>query len=111
MVLRKIFGPKRGEVTGTRGNCKIRIFTICNSRIIIPVTKSRRMRWAGHIASLGIGTGLYRILAENPEGKKSLVMLRRRHEDNIKTYLQNKFKPRAWIGLVWLRIGIRSGIV
>jgi hypothetical protein len=98
MVLSKICGPKRGKVTGTRGNCKIRIFTICNSRII-RVTKSRRMRLAGHMASLGIGTSLYRILVENPEGKKSVAMLRRRHEDNIKTDLQNT--SDAGRGLDW----------
>jgi hypothetical protein len=103
MVLSKLFGPTRSELTGTRGNRKIRFFTICNSRIIILVTKSRRMRWAGHIANLRIGTGLYRILVKNPEGKKSLVMFRRRHEDNIKTDLQNK--SDAGRGLDWPGLG------
>jgi len=51
------------------------------------------------MASLGIGTSLYRILVENPEGKKSVAMLRRRHEDNIKTDLQNT--SDAGRGLDW----------
>jgi hypothetical protein len=61
------------------------------------------MRWAGHVASLGIRTGSYRILVEKPEGKKSLVMLRSRQEDNIKTDLQNKSNARR--GLDWYGLG------
>ena len=75
---------------------------ICNSRMIIRVIKTRSMRWAGHMASLGIRTGSYRILVEKPEGKKSLLMLRRRQEDNIKTDLQNKSdagRELDWSGL------------
>jgi hypothetical protein len=74
----------------------IRIFIICNSRGIIRVIKSRRMRWAGHVASLGIKTDSYRILVEKPEGKKSLAISRRRWENNIKTHLTQGVD---WIGL------------
>jgi len=49
---------------------------------IVRVVKSRRMRWAGHVARMGEGRGVYRVLVEKPEGK------RRRWEDNIKMDLQ-----------------------
>ena len=46
------------------------------------------MRWAGHVARMGEGKGLYRVLAEKPEGKRSLGRPRRRWEENIKMDLQ-----------------------
>jgi hypothetical protein len=46
--------------------------------------KSRRMRWAGHVARMGEGRGVYRVLAGRPEGKRSLGRPRRTWEDNIK---------------------------
>jgi hypothetical protein len=46
--------------------------------------KSRRMRWAGHVARMGEGRGVYRVLVGRPEGRKPLGRLRRRWEDNIK---------------------------
>jgi hypothetical protein len=50
-VLRRIFGPKRDEVTGERRKCIMRSFMICILRpSIIRIIKSRRMRWAGHVA-------------------------------------------------------------
>ena len=52
------------------------------------VIKSRRMRWAGHVARMGQGKGLYRVLAGKPEGKSPLGKPRRRWEDNIKMGLQ-----------------------
>ena len=61
------------------------------------------MRWAGHVASLGIKTDSYRILVEKPEGKKSLAISRRRQENNIKTYLKNK--SDAGRGLDWSGLG------
>jgi S-ribosylhomocysteine lyase LuxS involved in autoinducer biosynthesis len=75
----------------------------CNSRIIIRAIKTRRMVWTGHVASLGIRTGLYRILAEKPEEKKTLAILGRRQEDNIKVDLQNK--SDAGCGLDWSGLG------
>jgi len=76
---------------------------ICTSRGIIPVIKSIRMRWAGHVASLGIRTDSCRILVEKPEGKKSPAILRRRQEDDIKTDLQNK--SDSGHGLDWSGLG------
>ena len=55
---------------------------------IVRVIKSRRMRWAGHVARMGEGIGVYRVLVGKPEGKRPLGRSRRRWEDNIKMDLQ-----------------------
>jgi len=55
---------------------------------IIRVIKSRRMRWAGHVARMGEGRGVYRVLVGKPEGKRPLGRTRRRWENNIKMDLQ-----------------------
>ena len=55
---------------------------------IVRVIKSRRMRWAGHVARMGEGRDVYRILMGKPEGKRPLGRPRRRWEDNIKMDLQ-----------------------
>jgi hypothetical protein len=65
---------------------------------IVRVIKSRRMRWAGHVARLGEGRGVYRVLVGRPEGKRSLGRPRRRWEDNIKLHLREIGIDRAnWI--------------
>jgi len=56
--------------------------------IFVPVVKSRRMRWAGHVARMGHWRGVYRVLVGKPEGKRPLGRPRRRWEDNIKMDLQ-----------------------
>jgi len=56
--------------------------------IIVRVVKSRRMRWAGHVALNGEGRGVHRVLVGKPEGKRPLGRPRRRWDDNIKTDLQ-----------------------
>ena len=50
--------------------------------------KSRRMKWAGHVARMGRRRGVYRVLVGKPEGKRPLVRRRRRWEDNIQMDLQ-----------------------
>ena len=55
---------------------------------IVRVFKSRRMRWAGHVARMGEGRGVHRVLVGKPEGKRPLGRPRRRWEDNIKMDLQ-----------------------
>jgi len=55
---------------------------------IVRVVKSRRMRWAGHVASMGEGRGVYRVLVGRPEGKRPMGRPRPRWEDNIKIDLQ-----------------------
>jgi len=68
---------------------KMRNLVICTPYpIFVWVVKSRRMRWAGHVARLGEGRGVHRVLVEKPEGKRPLGRPRRRWEDNIKLDLQ-----------------------
>ena len=55
---------------------------------IVRVVKSRRMRWTGHVARMGEGRVVHRVLVGKPEGKRQLGRLRRRWEDNIKMDLQ-----------------------
>jgi hypothetical protein len=59
----------------------------CSFNIVL-VIKSRRMRWTGHVARMGEGRGLYRVLVEKPEGKGPLGRARLKWEDNIKMNLQ-----------------------
>jgi hypothetical protein len=67
---------------------------------IVRVIKSRRMRWAGHVARMGEGRGAYRVLVGRPEGKRALRRPRRRLEDNIKMDLRE-----IWIdGASWIRL-------
>ena len=56
--------------------------------LIVQVIKSRRMRWAGHVACMGERRGVYRVLVGKPKGKRTLGRPRRRWEDNIKMDLQ-----------------------
>jgi hypothetical protein len=67
---------------------------------IVRVIKSRRMRWAGHVARMGERRGAYRVLVGKPEGKRPLGRPRRRWEDNIKTDLREVgWGCVDWIGL------------
>ena len=67
---------------------------------IVRVIKSRRMRWAGHVAHMGEGRGVYRVLVGKPEGKRPLGRPRRRWEDNIRMDLQEVGLGYAdWTGL------------
>jgi hypothetical protein len=69
-VLRRIFGPKRDEVTGGwRKLYNEELHNLYSSPIIIRIIKSRRMRWAGHMARMGEKRNVYRLLVEKPEGK------------------------------------------
>ena len=87
-VLRRIFGPKRDEVTGEcRKSQNEELTDLYCSPHIIRVVKSWRMRRAGSVARMGEGRGAYRILVGKPEGKRAHGRPRRRWEDNIKTDL------------------------
>jgi hypothetical protein len=88
-VLRRTFGPKRDEVTGVwRKLHNEELHDLYSSPTIVRVIKSRRMRWAGHVARMGEGRGVYRVLVGKPEEKRPLGRSRRRCGDNIKMDLQ-----------------------
>jgi len=95
MVLRRVFGPKRDEVTGEwRKLHNEELSDVYSLPNIVRVVKSRRMRCAGHVARMGEGRGVYRVLVRKPEGKRPLGRPRRRWEDN------NKMDLREWEGVV-----------
>ena len=86
---RTAFGPKRDEVTGElRKLHNEELSNLYSLPNIVRVVKSRRMRWAGHVARMGNGRGVYRVLVGKPEGMRPLGRPRRRWEDNIKMDLQ-----------------------
>jgi hypothetical protein len=101
-VLRRLFGPKRDEVTGVwRKLHNEELHDLYSSPTIVRVIKSRRMRWAGHVVRMGKGRDVYRVLVRKPEGKRPLGRPRRRREDNIKLDLQEMGCGRMdWIELV-----------
>jgi hypothetical protein len=104
-VLRRIFGPKRDEVTGEwRRLHNKELYALYSSRNIIRVIKSRRLRWAGHVARKGERRGAYRPLVGKPEGRREIGKPRRKWEDNIKMDLR-EVRWGAWTGSIWLRIG------
>jgi hypothetical protein len=76
MVLWRIFGPKRDEVTGEwRKLHNEELHDLYSSPSIITRIKVRRMRWAGHVARMGEKRNAYRLLVGKPEGKKPLGRL------------------------------------
>jgi hypothetical protein len=84
-VLRRIFGPRRDEVTGDwRKLHNEELHNLYSSPNIIRMIKARRMRWARHVARMGAKRNAYRILVGKPEGKRPLGRSRHRWVDNIK---------------------------
>ena len=100
-VLRRIFGPRRDKVTGDwRRLHNEEINVLYSSPNIMQVIKSRRMRWAGHVACMGEERGVYRVLVRKPEEKRPLGRPRRRWLDNITMDLQEVgCGYMDWIGL------------
>ena len=89
MVLRRIFGPRRDEVTGEwRRLHNEELNDLYSSPNIVRVIKSRRMRWAGHVARMGEERKVYRVLVGKLEGSRPLVRARLRWVDNIRMDLQ-----------------------
>jgi len=86
-LLRRIFEPRRDEVTGEwRKLHNLELNDLYSSPNIVRVIKSRRMRWAGHVARMG--ARCIQVLVGKPEGKGPLGRPRLRREDNIKMDLQ-----------------------
>ena len=105
-VLRRVFGPKRDEVTGEwRKLHKEELRDLYSLPNVVRVVKSRRMRWAGHVARMGVGRGVHRVLVGKPEGKRPLG------DADGRTILRWIF--RKWEGVEtrwsWLRIGTGGG--
>jgi hypothetical protein len=100
-VFRRIFGPKRDEVTrGWRKLHNEELDGLYSSPSIVRVIKARRMRWAGHVARMGEVRGACNILVGRPEGRGPLGRPRRRWEDNIKLDLRETgFGAVDWINL------------
>jgi hypothetical protein len=108
-VLRRIFGPKRDKATGEwRRPHNEELDDLYSSPNIIRVIKSRRMRWAGHVARMGEKRRTYRILVGRPEGRRPLGRLRRRWVDNIKMDLQEMGWGMGWIEMAQDRVRWRA---
>jgi hypothetical protein len=100
-VLRRIFGPRRDEVTGEwRKLHNEELRDLYSSPSIIRIIKSRRMRWAGHVARMGEKRSAYRLLVGKPEGRRPLVRPRRRWVENVRMDLgEVGWSDVDWIGL------------
>ena len=99
MVLRRIFGPRRDEVTGEWMRLhNEELNDLYSSPNIVRVIKSRRMRWARHVARMGDDRGVYRVLVGKLERKRPLGRPRGRWVDNIRMDLQ---EVRCGYGLDW----------
>jgi hypothetical protein len=100
-VLRRISGPKRDEVTGEwRKLHNEELHILYSSPNIIRQIKSRRMRWAGHVARMGEERNVYRYLMGKPEGKRPLGRPRRRWEDGIRMDL----REIGWGSVEWTQL-------
>jgi hypothetical protein len=100
-VLRRIFGPKRDDVTGEwRKLHSEELHNLYSSPDIIRQVKSRRMRWAGHVARIGEETKVYKVLVGKPEGKRPLGRPRRRWENGIRMDL----REIGLGGVAWIRL-------
>jgi hypothetical protein len=98
-VLRRIFGPKRDEVTGVwRKLHNVELHDSCSSPSIIRIIKSRKMRWVGHLAQMGEKRIVYRLLVGKPGGKRSLGRTRYRLVANLKMDLGEI----GWSGVDWI---------
>jgi hypothetical protein len=106
-VLRRIFGSKRDEVIGDwRKLHDEELHNLYSPPSIIKVVKSRRMRWAWHVARIGEKRNTYGILVGKPEGRRPLGRPRRGQVNDNKMDLREiGWDGVDWIGLIGLRIG------
>ena len=102
----RIFEPKRDEVTGEWSELhNEELNDLYCSPNIVRVMKSRIMRWAGHVARMGEGRGVYRIMVGKPEGKTPLGRPSYRWEDNVKMCLQEV----GCGGMDWIELALDRG--
>jgi hypothetical protein len=101
MVLRRIFYPRRDEVTMEwRRLPNEELNDLYSTPNIVRVIKWRRIRWAGHVARMGEEKGVYRILVGKPEGRRPLGRPRRRWVNNIRMGIHDVgCGYMEWIGL------------
>jgi hypothetical protein len=100
-VLRRIFGPKRDEITGEWRRLHNKgLYALYSSPNIIRVKESRRVTWSEHVERMGDRIGACRVWVGKPQKRRQLVRPRRKWKDNIKTDLGDL----RW-GSMWLRIG------
>ena len=107
-VLRRIFGLTGARLQECGEVYIMRSVMIYTRHPIYSVIKSRRMRWAGHVACMKERIGVYRVLVWRPEGKRPLGRPRRSSERNIKMDLQ-EVGCGTWTGSIWLRTGTGGG--
>jgi len=109
MVLRRIFGTRRDEATEEwRRLHNEELNDLYSSSNIARVIKSRRMRWAGHVAHMGEERGAYRVLLGKPEEKRHWVDP---GVDGwiILGWIFRRWDVGIWTGLGWPRIGTGGG--
>jgi len=99
--------PRKDEVTGEwRKRHNEELNGLCFSHSILRVIKSRRMRYAGHVARMGEKRDVYRVLVGKSGGKRRLERPTRRWEDHINMDLQEVgYEDMDWIELVQDRDG------
>ena len=109
MVLRRIFGLRRDEVTGEwRRLHNEELNDLYSSPNILRVIKSRRMRWAWHVAGMGEEREVYRVLVGKPDGRRPLGRHRRRW-GKILERISRRWVVGIWTGLGWPRIETGGG--
>jgi hypothetical protein len=100
MVLRRIFGPRRDEVTGEwRRLHNEELNGLYSSSNIVRVIKSRSMRWAGHVARMGEEKGAYRVLVGKQEGKNRWGDL------GVDGFIILGWTSRRWVVGMWTGLG------
>jgi hypothetical protein len=105
-VLRRMFGPKKDEMTGEwRKLHNEELHNLYSSPDIIRQVKSRRMRWAGQVTRVGEEIKVYKVLVGKPEGKRPLGRPKRRWEDGIRMDLRDI----GLGGVDWIRLAQNRG--